>query len=151
MSRAFVREDVDPPERRGRKRSSSGLPPGAINYMTRRGAQRLQAEIAGLRGKAEAAERISEIESILASVQIVDPPEAPSKNVSFGATVTLQETDGAVVTYTIVGVDEVGFERDGVSWISPLGRVLLAAKLGDRVPMEGGRSGRITKIENRPA
>src|SRR4051794_10555261 len=32
MSRAFIREDVDPPERSGRLRSASGLPPGATNY-----------------------------------------------------------------------------------------------------------------------
>src|SRR5205814_5816772 len=37
MSRAFVKEDVDPPERSGRKRSASGLPPGATNYITARG------------------------------------------------------------------------------------------------------------------
>jgi hypothetical protein len=34
MSRAFIKEDVDPPERSGRKRSASGLPPGATNYIT---------------------------------------------------------------------------------------------------------------------
>jgi hypothetical protein len=38
MSRAFVKEDVDLPERSGRKRSASGLPPGATNYISARGA-----------------------------------------------------------------------------------------------------------------
>ena len=45
MSRAFVKEDVDPPERSGRKRSASGLPPGATNYITARGAKRLREEL----------------------------------------------------------------------------------------------------------
>ena len=31
MSRAFIREDVDLPEHSGRKRSASGLPPGATS------------------------------------------------------------------------------------------------------------------------
>ena len=44
MSRAFVKEDVDLPERSGRKRSASGLPPGATNYITARGAKRLRDE-----------------------------------------------------------------------------------------------------------
>jgi hypothetical protein len=45
MSRAFVKEDVDLPERSGRKRSASGLPPGATNYITARGAKRLRDEL----------------------------------------------------------------------------------------------------------
>jgi len=36
----FIKEDVDLPERSGRKRSASGLPPGATNYITARGAKR---------------------------------------------------------------------------------------------------------------
>jgi hypothetical protein len=49
MSRAFIKEDVDPPERSGRKRSASGLPPGATNYITARGARRLGDELNQLR------------------------------------------------------------------------------------------------------
>ena len=49
MSRAFVKEDVDPPERSGRKRSASGLPPGATNYITAHGAKRLREELNKLR------------------------------------------------------------------------------------------------------
>jgi hypothetical protein len=40
MTRAFVKEDGDPAERNKRKRSPSGLPPGAANYITARGAKR---------------------------------------------------------------------------------------------------------------
>src|SRR6266566_4170014 len=88
MSRAFVREDVDPPERSGRKRSVSGLPPGAVNYITARGAARLQAELAALCAAGDKSERIPELKQILDSVKIVEPPEGSSKSVSFGATVT---------------------------------------------------------------
>src|SRR5262245_48572920 len=87
MSRAFVKEDVDPPERSGRKRSASGLPPGATNYITPRGAKRLRAELNKLRAANASSERIIELEQILASGQIVDPPNAPSNSVTFGATV----------------------------------------------------------------
>jgi hypothetical protein len=45
MSRAFVKEDVDLPERSGRKRSALGLPPGATNYITARGPKRLRDEL----------------------------------------------------------------------------------------------------------
>src|SRR2546429_5060242 len=90
MSRAFVKEDVDPPERSGRKRSASGLPPGATNYITARGAKPLQDELQKLRAANAVSERVTELKQILASVLVVDPPDAPSKSVQFGATVTSQ-------------------------------------------------------------
>jgi len=147
MSKAFTREDVDPPQRSGRMRSASGLPPGAVNYITARGAQRLQIELGTLRGAGENAARIAELEGILASATVVNLPDASSNSVAFGATVTVEDTDGKTDTYSVVGVDEVDFERDAVSWISPVGKTLLAAKLGDRVKLEDGRSAKIVKID----
>ena len=61
MSRAFVKEDVDLPERSGRKRSASGLPPGATNYITARGAKRLRDELQKLRAANANSERIIEL------------------------------------------------------------------------------------------
>lgn len=147
MSRAFIREDVDPPERSGRKRAASGLPPGAINYITARGAAGLQAELTELRAAGGNAERIAELEQILGSVKIVDPPDAQSQNVSFGATVTLSDASGQTETYTVVGVDELDFVPNAVSWISPIGKALLVSELGDRIKLEDGRTAKIVKIE----
>src|SRR5262249_289435 len=127
MSRAFVKEDVDPPERSGRKRSASGLPPGATNYITARGAKRLRDELDKLHQANAEQERVGEVEQILASVHVVDPSETPSNSVAFGATVTVKDKKGRSESHTIVGVDELDFESDAVSWISPLGKALLAA------------------------
>ena len=110
MSRAFVKEDVDPPERSGRKRSASGLPPGASNYITARGAKRLRDELNKLRVANASSERTIELEQILASVHVVDAPKAPSNSVTFGATVTVKDKKGTTETFTIVGVDELDFE-----------------------------------------
>ena len=147
MSRAFVKEDVDPPERSGRKRSASGLPPGATNYITARGAKRLRGELNKLRAANASSERIIELEQILASTHVVDPPEAPSKSVMFGATVTVKDKKGVTETFTIVGVDEINFEPDAVSWISPIGKALLAADMGNWIKLEDERSAKIVKIE----
>jgi transcription elongation factor GreB len=149
VSRAFIKEDVNLPERSGRKRSASGLPPGATNYITARGAKRLRDELQKLRAANAVNERIIELEQILASVQVVDPPDAPSNSVTFGATVTVKDKKGATETFTIVGVDELDFERHAVSWISPLGKALLNADMGDWIPLEDGRSAKIVKIEAR--
>jgi len=91
MSRAFVKEDVDLPERSGRKRSASGLPPGATNYITARGAKRLRDELQKLRAANAVSKRVTELEQILASVHVVDPPDAASNSVGFGATVTVKD------------------------------------------------------------
>jgi transcription elongation GreA/GreB family factor len=147
MSRAFVKEDVDPPERSGRKRSASGLPPRATNYITARGAKRLRDELNKLRAANANSERINELEQILASVHVVDSPKESSNSVTFGATVTVKDKDGVTETFTIVGVDEVDFERTAVSWISPVGKALLAADMGDWIKLEAGRSAKIVKIE----
>jgi transcription elongation factor GreB len=150
MSRAFIREDVDPPERSGRKRAPSGLPPGAVNYITARGAARLQAELTKLRATGDNAERIEELEQILGSIQIVEPPDTKSQGVTFGATVTVSDAEGKTKAYTIVGVDELDFAPHAVSWISPFGKALLASELGDRITLEDGRTAKIVKIESAP-
>jgi len=149
MSRAFVKEDVDPPERSGRKRSASGLPPGATNYITARGAKRLRDELQKLRAANAGGERIGELEHILASVHVVDPPDPASNSVGFGATVTVKDTKALTETYTVVGVDELDLEPDAVSWISPIGKALLAADMGDWITLKDGRTAKIVKIERK--
>jgi transcription elongation GreA/GreB family factor len=149
VSRAFIKEDVDPPERSGRKRSASGLPPGATNYITARGAKRLRDELQKLRATNAGSERIGELEHILASVHVVDPPDPASNSVSFGATVTVKDKKGLAETYTVVGVDELDLEPDAVSWISPIGKALLAADMGDSIGLADGRTAKIVKIERR--
>jgi transcription elongation factor GreB len=147
VSRAFIKEDVDLPERSGRKRSASGLPPGAVNYITVRGAKRLRDELQKLRAANVVSERVTELEQILASIHVVDPLDAPSNSVTFGATVTVKDKKGATELLTIVGVDELNFEQDAVSWISPLGKALLAADMSDWIKLDDGRSAKIVKIE----
>ena len=149
MSRAFVKEDVDPPERSGRKRSASGLPPGATNYITARGAKRLRDELQKLRAANAGSERVTELEQILASVHVVDPPDPASNSVGFGATVTVKDKKGLTETYTVVGVDELDLEPDAVSWISPFGKALLAADRDDSIRLADGRIAKIVKIERK--
>lgn len=152
MSRAFVKEDVDLPERSGRKRSASGLPPGATNYISARGAKRLRDELEKLSASANGSrERVMELQEILSSVDIVDPPDRASNSVTFGATVTVEDNQGRSETYTIAGVDELDLEPDAVSWISRLGKALLAAELGDRITLKAGGTAKIVKIEYRAA
>ena len=55
--------------------------------------------------------------------------------VFFGATVEYATEDGETHTVKIVGVDEVDLDQGHVSWISPIARALLKAKVGDQVTL----------------
>ena len=154
MSRAFTREDdardaILP-------KPVSPLPPGARNYFTAAGAARLREELQRLidnerprllaataeeggRG-ADAKEelqrvevRIAYLQQSLATAEITSAPPPPHDVVRFGATVTVRDQKGRTMKYRIVGVDEADFSRDEVSWLSPIARALLNARLGEKV------------------
>lgn len=149
MSRAFVKEDVEVVERSKRSRSSSGLPPGTLNYLTARGALQIRERIAGFHAAGDAVSA-RDWEDRLASATVIPPPEEPPEAVTFGASVTLQSPDGAMQKQRIVGIDELELDRDAVSWISPEGRALLGAECGQQVVMgEPPTRWRIIKIEHR--
>lgn len=148
VSRAFVKEDVDPPEPSGRKRSASGLPPGAINYITASGAARLRRELEKIRGeRGKRVEQIAELRETLGSVTVVEPPDEAGASVAFGARVTVRDAQHHEKTYRIVGMDELSFYPDAVSWISPIGKALLIATLNERVTLDPKSPVRVVKIE----
>lgn len=66
-------------------------------------------------------------------VQVVDPAsQAKRDQVFFGATVTYARlSDDAEATIRIVGVDEANAERGDISWVAPIARALLGARVGD--------------------
>ena len=151
MSKAFTREENGGPERPELPPTTSALPPGAKNYMTRAGADRLRAELAALieterpslvaqsvdpeskRRIAILDQRIFQLEQSLQAAEVISPPESSAKRVTFGASVTVREPGGEISKYRIVGVDETDFDRGWVSWLSPIARALLNAKAGQRV------------------
>lgn len=151
MSKAFTRESDDAPESELRPRSSSLMPPGTKQFLTASGAQRLKTELEQLlqherpqwanRPDDAAAKRhvlildgrIEELRQILGLATIVEPPPPPWDQVRFGASVTVRNRQGEEEQYRIVGAAELDADRGWVSAVSPIGRVLLNARLGQRV------------------
>jgi transcription elongation factor GreB len=84
---------------------------------------------------------------------VVDPTHQENKDcVYFGATVSIMDAEGHEATYCIVGMDEADPGRGRISWISPLARALLKARLGDTVRFQapgGPREMEIVAIEYR--
>jgi transcription elongation GreA/GreB family factor len=135
MSRAFIKEDVEVAERPMLRRSSSGLPPGALNLMTANGAERLRERIDESRRVRPNDPVIADLEEVLQSATIVQPIET-LHSIVFGSTVHLQNDRGEEAVYRIVGVDEVDMNPQHVSWISYLGKTLLGAGgLGARISL----------------
>jgi transcription elongation factor GreB len=135
-------------------------------YITPEGAKRLQQELGRLRSerppvvqtvadaaaqgdRSENAEyiygkkklreidrRIHWLTKRLESVTVVEPRTDGSETVYFGATVEIEDDQGARAAYRIVGEDEIDLQRGHVSWRSPLGRVLLRRRAGDTVTLQ---------------
>jgi transcription elongation factor GreB len=68
--------------------------------------------------------------------EVADPSlHHGSDQVFFGATVTYADEAGQERTITIKGIDEAEHLAGEVSWISPVARALLKARVGDEVQL----------------
>ena len=68
--------------------------------------------------------------------EIVNPAvHAGSEQVYFGATVTYVDDEDVERTVTILGIDEADSAKNQVSWIAPVSRALLKARVGDEVAL----------------
>jgi transcription elongation factor GreB len=87
----------------------------------------------GKRRLREIDRRVRFLRKRLERVQVVDPAaQARRDQVFFGATVTYARlSDDAEVTITVVGVDEADAEAGRISWVAPVARALLGARVGD--------------------
>lgn len=142
MSKAFTRESDDAPDSGPHPRLPPSLPPGAKNYLTPDGARRLQAELEQLLQQralpkdspsSSIDHRILRLRHSLATAVVTPPPPPPWDQVRFGATVTVRHHNGEESVYRIVGLDETDLDRGWVSWLSPIAKALLNARLGGRV------------------
>jgi transcription elongation factor GreB len=92
--------------------------------------------IYGKRRLREIDRRIRFLTKRLDLAEVVDSSRQESVDqVFFGATVEYGTEDGESHTVTIVGVDEVDLDVGHVSWVSPVARALLKAKIGDQVTL----------------
>jgi transcription elongation factor GreB len=94
--------------------------------------------------------RIRFLTKRLESAEIVDPEAVRSDRVRFGARVTIVDEDERKRVYRIVGVDETDAANGSVSWVSPVAKALLNARVGDVVRLrspKGEEDLEIVKIE----
>ena len=85
--------------------------------------------------------RIRFLTKRLEIAEVVDPVlHAGRDQIFFGATVTYLEDGETEREVTILGIDEADSAQGQISWISPVARALLKARVGDEVqlPTPGG-------------
>lgn len=142
MSRAFVKEDDDRPERPLPRIADSEHP----NYVTPDGMAQLRTALE--RARAEGDEREAEyLQARVESARVVEPPQRARKRVAFGAHVVLRQADGSALSLHIVGDDEANPVSGKVSWTSPYARALEGHRAGDRVAVHRPAGPTVVVIE----
>jgi transcription elongation factor GreB len=155
MSKAFVRED-DVIDDLAPLPLYPVVPPGAKNYLTASGAQRLREELARIqherstlsaekkdaenRPRLQGIEhRIRHLQQSLRTAEVVLPVAEDLETVRFGAMVTVRDDRAVETRYRIVGVDEADLDRGEVSWLSPIARALTNRRSGETVRFKAPR------------
>jgi transcription elongation factor GreB len=77
--------------------------------------------------------RVRFLSKRLDAVTIVSEVPTDASRVFFGAWVTLEDDDGATVTYRIVGPDESDVDKGWISMEAPVARALMGRRDGDDV------------------
>jgi transcription elongation factor GreB len=80
--------------------------------------------------------RIRFLTKRLEIAEVTDPSvHHGNDQVFFGATVTYVDLAGEERTVTILGIDEVDTAKGEISWVAPVARTLLKARVGDVLPL----------------
>ncbi|MGC1630981.1 MAG: GreA/GreB family elongation factor [Gelidibacter sp.] len=161
MSRGFVKEDdqeeipLVPPR--------ADLPEGVINYVTQIGLDQLLIEKEQLIAERENLKMTNESEiriatnhinaklqllaNRIATAKIVDLNLQPQHEVRFGALVTLKiGNEKKSQHYQIVGVDEADISKGKISFISPIARLLIDKKVGEKAVLKLAKEDRVFEV-----
>ena len=92
--------------------------------------------IYGKRKLAEIDRRLAYLGKRLEVLTVVDGPPANDGRVYFGAWVTLEDEEGNVARYQIVGSDETDAGARRISMDSPLAHALMRKRVGDQVEVQ---------------
>ncbi len=153
MSKAFTKESDEGPGNEVHPEFKDPLPPGVKNYVTPQGAallreqlSRAESELPGKEGSEKGTAGRKRLEALdrrvqflrerVANMAIVDPGSQDKDSVHFGASVTVADEEGNEKSYHIVGVDESDPAKGKISWISPIAKALISARVGDVVILE---------------
>ena len=163
MSRGFVKEDdqeeipMVPPR--------ADLPEGVTNYVTQKGKADLLKERESLTDELEKLTQTDDKEqrisfnfitaklqllnNRIATAKVIDVKNQPKDEVRFGASVTLKIGQNTKTqNYQIVGVDEADIAQHKISFNSPIAKLLIGKRVGDKPVLKLAKENRILQIIN---
>jgi transcription elongation factor GreB len=162
MSRGFVKEGDQ--EEVPIVIPRANLPEGVTNYVTPNGFEELKQEHKSLieeqkilNEQASDTNRVQInyltaklhlLEDRMNSAKIVDLSKQAQNEVHFGALIKLyKEEENCHCQYQIVGIDEANISLDKISFLSPIAKVLLNKKIGDKIILKTPLGDRIMRID----
>jgi transcription elongation factor GreB len=87
------------------------------------------------------------LDSRIATAQIVKLNEQAHDEIKFGAVIKLKiEANNSIQTFQIVGVDEADISKGKISFTSPLAKVLINKKIGDKAILKRGQEDLVFEI-----
>ena len=161
MSRGFVKEDdqeeipMVPPR--------ADLPEGVANYVTQTGMNELLTEKQMLVNERNNLDSSNEDEKRIAlnhinaklqllnhridTARIVKLNDQAPDEIRFGAVITINtEKNKKIQTLQIVGVDEADISKGKIAFTSPLARVLINKKIGEKAIIKRGQENLVFEI-----
>ena len=161
MSRGFVKEDdqeeipIVPPR--------ADLPEGVANYVTQVGMNELLTEKQMLVNEKSMLDSSNEDEKRIAlnhinaklqllnnrivTARIVNLNDQAPDEIRFGAVIKLKiEANKNIQTFQIVGVDEADISKGKISFTSPIAKVLINKKIGDKAILKRGQEDLVFEI-----
>jgi transcription elongation factor GreB len=163
MSRGFVKEDDQ--EEVPIVLQRAFLPEGVTNFVTPFGMNQLLTEkqiLVNEKGNLNSANenekrialnyinaKLQLLNNRIAEAKIVYLNEQPQNEIRFGAMITLKiEASKNIQTFQIVGVDEADISKGKISFISPIAKVLINKKIGDKVILKQAKKDIVFEIIN---
>ncbi len=75
--------------------------------------------------------RMGYLSKLLEKLTVIDPSGVKSDKIEFGATVQIEDEEGKLRSYQIVGEDEIDVKARKISMNSPMGKALMNKRVGD--------------------
>ncbi|MBA3455232.1 MAG: transcription elongation factor GreA [Deltaproteobacteria bacterium] len=95
--------------------------------------------------------KVRELEAKSLMAEVIDPTKLSGSRVSFGATVTIEDSEsGEQQTYVIVGEHEAEIRKGRLSIGAPVARSLIGKEVGDTATLttpKGKREVEVVKVE----
>lgn len=90
--------------------------------------------------------RVRYLSKRLEALQVVDRTPADPARIFFGAWIEIEDDQGGVHRYRIVGADEIGDAPGYISVDAPVARSLLGKRIGEVVVVEAGGAARELEV-----